>query len=42
MEYEEFEKAVDMFGILTRVSRKDLKNKYLKLSKKLMIMYGLL
>lgn len=33
MEYEEFEKAVDMFGILTRVSRKDLKKKYLKLSK---------
>ena len=27
-------KAVDMFGILTRVSRKDLKKKYLKLSKK--------
>ena len=34
MEYEEFEKAVDMFGILTRVSKKDIKNKYLKLSKK--------
>ena len=34
MEYEEFEKAVDMFGILTRVSKKDLKKKYLKLSKK--------
>jgi DnaJ-class molecular chaperone len=34
MDYEEFEKAVDMFGILTRVSRKDLKQKYLKLSKK--------
>ena len=33
MEYEEFEKAVDMFGILTRLSRKDLKKKYLKLSK---------
>ena len=33
MEYEEFEKAVDMFGILTRVSKKDLKKKYLKLSK---------
>ena len=29
MEYEEFEKAVDMFGILTRVSKKDLKNKFL-------------
>ena len=25
MDYSEFEKAVDMFGILTRVSRKDLK-----------------
>ncbi len=34
MNYEEFEKAVDMFGILTRLSRKDLKKKYLKLSKK--------
>ena len=34
MEYAEFEKAVDMFGILTKVSRKDLKKKYLKLSKK--------
>ena len=33
MEYEEVEKAVDMFGILTRVSKKDLKKKYLKLSK---------
>jgi len=34
MDYNEFEKAVDMFGILTRVSKKDLKKKYLKLSKK--------
>ncbi|MBP7770114.1 MAG: DnaJ domain-containing protein [Aliarcobacter sp.] len=34
MDYSEFEKAVDMFGILTRVSKKDLKKKYLKLSKK--------
>ena len=34
MNYEEFEKAVDMFGILTRLSRKDLKKKYLKLSRK--------
>ncbi len=34
MNYEEFEKAVDLFGILTRVSKKDLKQKYLKLSKK--------
>jgi len=29
MDYSEFEKAVDMFGILTKVSRKDLKKKYL-------------
>ena len=28
MDYEEFEKAVDMFGILTRISKKDLKKKY--------------
>ena len=34
MDYEEFEKAVDMFGILTRVSKNDLKKKYLKLSKR--------
>ena len=34
MNYSEFEKAVDMFGILTRISKKDLKKKYLKLSKK--------
>ena len=34
MDYSEFEKAVDMFGILTRISKKDLKKKYLKLSKK--------
>ncbi|MFA9374656.1 MAG: DnaJ domain-containing protein [Poseidonibacter sp.] len=34
MDYEEFEKAVDMFGILTRTSKKNLKQKYLKLSKK--------
>lgn len=34
MDYEEFEKAVDMFGILTRTSKKSLKQKYLKLSKK--------
>ncbi|RBQ28465.1 DnaJ domain-containing protein [Aliarcobacter vitoriensis] len=34
MDYSEFEKAVDMFGILTRMSKKDLKSKYLKLSKK--------
>lgn len=34
MNYEEFEKAVEFFGILTRTSKKDLKQKYLKLSKK--------
>ena len=34
MDYSEFEKAVDMFGVLTRISKKDLKKKYLKLSKK--------
>ena len=30
MDYEEFEKAVDTMGVLTRTSRKDLKQKYLK------------
>lgn len=34
MDYEEFEKAVDLFGILIKTSKKDLKKKYLKLSKK--------
>ena len=34
MDYEEFEKAVDIMGILTRTSKKDLKQKYLKLSKR--------
>lgn len=34
MDYEEFEKAVDLFGILIGTSKKDLKKKYLKLSKK--------
>ncbi|GGD35632.1 hypothetical protein GCM10012288_06920 [Malaciobacter pacificus] len=34
MDYKEFEKAVDTLGILTKTSRKDLKKKYLKLSKK--------
>lgn len=33
MEYEDFEKAVDFFGILTKTSKKDIKRKYLKLSK---------
>jgi len=34
MDYEKFEKAVDTLGVLTRTSRKDLKQKYLKLSKR--------
>ena len=34
MDYEEFEKAVDIMGVLTRTSKKDLKKKYLKLSKR--------
>ena len=34
MDYEKFEEAVDLFGILIRTSKKDLKKKYLKLSKK--------
>ena len=34
MDYNEFEQAVDMLGVLTRTSKKDLKKKYLKLSKK--------
>ncbi len=34
MDYEEFEKAVDLFGILIKTSKKDLKKKYLTLSKK--------
>jgi len=34
VDYGEFEKAVDIFGILTRMSKKDLKSRYLKLSKK--------
>lgn len=34
MDYEKFEKAVELFGILIRTSKKDLKKKYLKLSKK--------
>ncbi len=34
MDYEEFEKAVDMLGILTKTSREDVKKKYIKLSKK--------
>jgi DnaJ-class molecular chaperone len=33
MDYKDFEKAVDLFGILTKTTKKDLKKKYLKLSK---------
>lgn len=33
MDYEEFEKAVDTLGIITKIDKKNLKNKYLKLSK---------
>jgi DnaJ-class molecular chaperone len=34
MSYEEFKKAVEMFGIISNMSKKDIKNRYLKLSKK--------
>ncbi|MGM0519792.1 MAG: DnaJ domain-containing protein [Campylobacterota bacterium] len=34
MDYDEFEKAVDTLGILTKISREDVKKKYIKLSKK--------
>ena len=34
MDYNDFEKAADTLGVLTRTSKKDLKKKYLKLSKK--------
>lgn len=34
MDYKEFEQAVDFLGVITRVSKKDVKNKYLKLCKK--------
>lgn len=34
MDYEEFEKAVDTLGILTKTSKKELKQRYLKLSKR--------
>jgi DnaJ-class molecular chaperone len=32
--YEEFIKAVEMFGIISTMSKKDIKKRYLKLSKK--------
>ena len=34
MDYKDFEKAVDTLGILTKTSKKELKQKYLKLSKR--------
>ena len=34
MDYEEFEKAVDTLGILSRLSKDEVKKKYLKLSKR--------
>ncbi len=34
MDYEEFEKAVDCLGILTKLDQKTLKKNYLKLSKR--------
>lgn len=34
MDYEEFQKAVDTLGILTKLDKKGLKKNYLKLSKK--------
>ena len=34
MDLEEFEKAVDTLGILTKMNQKGLKKQYLKLSKK--------
>lgn len=34
MDYEEFQKAVDTLGILTKLNQKTLKKNYLKLSKR--------
>ena len=34
MTYEEFEKALDVLGIVSRASMLDIKNRYQKLSKK--------
>ncbi|MDX3959425.1 DnaJ domain-containing protein [Aliarcobacter skirrowii] len=34
MSYEDFIKAVEIFGIISRMSKKDIKKRYLKLSKK--------
>ncbi|AZL53674.1 molecular chaperone DnaJ [Aliarcobacter skirrowii] len=34
MSYEDFIKAVEIFGIISTMSKKDIKKRYLKLSKK--------
>ncbi|QKF73541.1 hypothetical protein AFAEC_1380 [Aliarcobacter faecis] len=34
MNYEDFIKAVELFGIISKMSKKDIKKRYLKLSKK--------
>ncbi|MDX4012495.1 DnaJ domain-containing protein [Aliarcobacter skirrowii] len=34
MNYEDFIKAVEIFGIISTMSKKDIKKRYLKLSKK--------
>lgn len=34
MSYEDFVKAVEIFGIISTMSKKDIKKRYLKLSKK--------
>lgn len=34
MSYEDFIKAVEIFGIISAMSKKDIKKRYLKLSKK--------
>lgn len=33
MNYDDFSKAVEMFGIISKMSKKDIKKRYLKLSK---------
>ena len=34
MNYDDFIKAVELFGIISNMSKKDIKKRYLKLSKK--------
>lgn len=34
MNYDDFSKAVEMFGIISKMSKKDIKKRYYKLSKK--------